>query len=279
VAATVVGLGALAVTAVAGSGPALASLTALVLAAAVLASAPATPSWAVRGVVTWALVATGAVGGLGWLAHRMLVTPLSATELAVSGAAWSLALLALMPLRGHTRGWVGSRAGRATAAGEDPGPGPVGSPHRAALWLAALGVAGTVAVVVSSGGLGPTQTRPTQAGPSGSASADSSSPDGRSATASPSSASAAGHPSPGTSDGDREKGRGQGPTTTGRTSSPTTEGGAGPSSEAPSATATPTPMPEEDSEAEPTKPVKTPGYAKEKPNRPSDAPSPGPKLP
>jgi len=283
VAATVVGLGALVVTAVAGSGPPLASVTALVLAGAVLASAPAASTWAVRGVVTWALITTGAVAFLGWLAHRMLVAPVSATELAVGGAAWSLASLALIRLRGHVRGWAASRASGSTAMDSVTGPGPVGSQRRAVLWLAALGAASTVAVVVSTGGLGPTQARPTQAGQSGSAATDPAPSDGRSSGASPSSAT--GQTRLETSDGAGESGGGRGLTATRRTSAPTSEGGARPSTDAPpatattSATATISATPAEQPEAEPTSPVKTPGYAKEKPNRPADAPSPGPKLP
>jgi hypothetical protein len=288
VASTLVGLAALATAEVAGGGALAASVTALVLGGSVPAAAPAGRTWAVRGVVTWALLVVAAVGFLGWLGHRLLTSPLSATEVTVAGAAWSMAALAMVPLQRHARAWIGSRAARPVGALDEADPRDKGANRRPLLSLAVLVAAVGVAVAVATGDLGVTPSRPVEAGQSGSPDVDrgrastgtSTGPASPSTAATeraddgrPSGASGADQERPGSDAGD-EQGGDSG--TTGPTS-----GGAGAGGSAtPAPTSTATAQPTTSPEADPSESAKTPGYAKEKPNRPPGAPSPGgPKLP
>lgn len=288
VASTLVGLAALATAAVAGAGALAASVTAVVLGGSVLASAPAGRTWAVRGVVTWALLVVAAVGFLGWLGHRLLTSPLSATEVTVAGAAWSMAALAMVPLQRHARAWIGSRAARPVGVVDDSRSGSTGAKRRALLSLAALVAAVGVAVAVASGDLGVNPSPPVEAGQSGSPDVDrgQASPGTSTGPSSPSSAATdradGGHPS-GASSVDQESSGPDAGDEPGGDSGTTgsTSGGAGRgASTTPAPTSTATAQPTTSPEADPSESAKTPGYAKEKPNRPPDAPSPGgPKLP
>jgi len=288
VASTFVGLAALATAAVAGAGALAASVTAVVLGGSVPAAAPAGRTWAVRGVVAWALLVVAAVGFLAWLGQRLLTSTLSATEVAVAGAAWSMAALATVPLQRHARAWIGSRAARSVGTLDDAGSGSTGANRWPLLSLAVLVAAVAVAVAVASGDLGVSPSRPVEAGQSGSPDVDR---DGASTgtstgpTSPPSAAadradggipagpSGADRESPGSDAGDE---RGSDPGTTG----PTSGGAGGGASTTPAPTSTATAQPSTSPEADPSESAKTPGYAKEKPHRPPDAPSPGgPKLP
>jgi hypothetical protein len=142
VAATLVGLAALAPAAVAGAGPVVASVTAVVLAGSVLAWAQVGRAWAVRGVVTWALLSAAAVGFLGWLAHGMLVSPLSTTELTVGAAAWSLAVLTLLPLQGRLRLWIAGPDARRPTTRSVSGPPFFRRSHWPHWWLPVRGCRG-----------------------------------------------------------------------------------------------------------------------------------------
>jgi hypothetical protein len=288
VASTLVGLAALAPAAVVGSGALAASVTALVLGGSVLASAPAGRNWAVRGVVTWALLVVAAVGFLGWLGHRLLVSPLSATEVTVAGAAWSMAALAMVPLHGHARAWIGSRAARPVGARDDAGSESTGADRRPLLSLAVLLAAAGVAVAVASGDLGVTPSRPLEAGKSGSPDADRGHASTGTSTGPTSPSSAAtdradnGLPSGASSEDQEGPGsdRGDEPGSDSGTTGPTSGGAGRAASTTPTPTSTSTSQPTTSPAADPSESVKTPGYAKEKPNRPSDAPSRGgPKLP
>lgn len=282
VASTVVGLAALTTAAVAGAGALAASVTALLLGGSVLAWAPAGRTWAVRGVVTWALLVVAAVGFLGWLGHRLLASSLSATEVAVAGAAWSVAALAMVPLQGHARAWIGSRAARPSGLPEDDGPG---GNRRPLLSLAVLVAAGGVAVAVASGDLGLTPSRPGEAGQSGSPDVERghASPGTSTGATSPSSAAtdgADGGSPDGASSADQESPGADVPGGDLGTTGPTSSGAGGGASTTPAPTSTATAQSTTSPVGDPSKSVKTPGYAKEKPNRPPDAPSPGgPKLP
>lgn len=280
VASTLVGLAALATAAVTGASAPAASVTALVLGGSVLALAPAGRTWAVRGVVTWALLVVAAVGFLGWLGHRLLTSPLSATEVTVAGAAWSLSALAMVPLQGHARAWIGSRAARPVVALDNSGSGGTGVNRRPLLALAVLVAAGGLAVAVGSGDLGLRPSRPVEAGQSGSPDVDRGHASTGTSTeaTSPSSAGTEqaddGSPS-GASSTDQEN-----PGSDAGTTGPTTGGAGGAASTTSAPTSTATAQPTTSPETGPSESAKTPGYAKEKPNRPPDAPSPGgPKLP
>jgi hypothetical protein len=163
-AATLVGLASLMVVAQAGGEVPTASAVAVVLAGSVLVWAPLTRLWAVRGVVVWALLVSGAVGFLGWLAHTLATSSLSAAELLAGGAVWLLLLLVLARLQRYVRAALAGRAGLL------PGASTASTPLvRPAVSLAALLAASGVVVAVASGDGGPVQEgRPPEAGLPGS---------------------------------------------------------------------------------------------------------------
>ncbi len=111
IAASVVGLAALGVAALLGAGPAAALSVAGILAGAVLAWSPMAGSWAVRGVVAWALLFAGALAVLGWLVEQMLASSMSPTELVISGVAWGFLLLSLSRVQRYARDLIGAHAG------------------------------------------------------------------------------------------------------------------------------------------------------------------------
>jgi len=159
VAATAVGLAALGVAALVGGDPVPSVVTAAVLTGAVLAWAPQGRSWAVRGVVAWALLTVGAAAFLGWLLHRILTSSLSTGAELLAGAAWVVMVLALFRLRTAARGLVAARA-ETSAVGAVTAPGW----GRQLVPLAALVTSAAVAVGVTALGADDAEP-PAQAGP------------------------------------------------------------------------------------------------------------------
>jgi hypothetical protein len=163
-AAILVGLASLIVVAQVGGDPLTAALIAVVLAGSVLVWAPLTRSWAVRGVVVWAILVSGAVGLLGWLAHSLAASSPSAAAWLLGGTLWLLLLLALARLQRYARAAIAGQAGLLPGASATPTP-----LLRPAVSLAALLAASGVVVAIASGNGGPVQEgRPPQAGLPGS---------------------------------------------------------------------------------------------------------------
>jgi hypothetical protein len=141
-----------------------AALVAVVLAGSVLVWAPLTRAWAVRGVVVWALLVSGAVGLLGWFAHSLATSSLSAAEWLLGCVGWLLLALVLARSQRYVRAALTGRAGLSPSASAAPTP-----LLRPAVSLAALFAASSVVVAVASGDGGPAQEgRPPQAGLPGS---------------------------------------------------------------------------------------------------------------
>lgn len=165
VAATVVGLAALATAAVLGAEAVPALAVAVVLAVSVLVWAPLSRSWAVRGVVVWALLVMAVLGFMAWLAQQIWVSSLSTTERVVSVAGWLLLLLAVTRVQHYVRPVIGAQAGLV--------PGEAVAQHipilRPVLSLVALLAASGVVVAVTTDDTGPTnEGRSPQAGLTGS---------------------------------------------------------------------------------------------------------------
>ncbi len=151
VAATVVGLAALATAAVLGADAVPALAVAVVLAVSVLVWAPLSRSWAVRGVVVWALLVMAVLGFMAWLAQQIWVSSLSTTERVVSVAGWLLLLLAVTRVQHYVRPVIGAQAGLV--------PGEAVAQHipilRPVLSLVALLAASGVVVAVTTDDTGP----------------------------------------------------------------------------------------------------------------------------
>jgi hypothetical protein len=165
VAATLVGLAALATTALLDADPVPALAVAVVLAISVLVWSPLSRSWAVRGVVVWALLVSGVLGFMAWLAQQIWVTTLSAGERLVSVAGWLLLLLAITRVQHYVRPVIGAQAGLV--------PGEAVAQHipilRPVLSLVALLAASGVVVAVTTDDDGPAgDDRSPQAGLTGS---------------------------------------------------------------------------------------------------------------
>ena len=111
VAATVVGLAALATAAVLGADAVPALAVAVVLSVSVLVWAPLSRSWAVRGVVVWALLVMAVLGFMAWLAQQIWVSSLSPAERRGLGWTAAAALLCAAPVH------AADPAGDAWAAG------------------------------------------------------------------------------------------------------------------------------------------------------------------
>jgi hypothetical protein len=159
-AATLVGLASLLVVALAGGGVLAASVVAVVLAGSVLVWAPLSHTWAVRGVVVWALVVSGAAGLMGWFAYTFATSGPSALEWVLGGAAWLLLLLVLARLQRLVRRLIAGRSGLVADAATRHTP-----LLRPALSLAALLATSGVVVAVASGNGGPAEeARTPQAG-------------------------------------------------------------------------------------------------------------------
>jgi hypothetical protein len=268
-AATLLGLAALAVNALIGSGPAPAVVVAGVVAGAVGLNDRLHRSWTVRGLVAWTLVAVAGVGLVGWLLHRTLVSPASAPALMTAGVAWLVLLYVLVSLRAPLRARVERMAVRDAGAAPEVA-GPRGPLVRAA---AALVAAGLVAAVTAPERASEPDRVPSQAGrtstplPTDSSSSSTTPPGGTTTTtpagAAKSGAGSAPRPAGGVEHPDDESGaRGTTPRTTSTAAVP-----------APSGTPS---TAEASSTADPVQATKTPGYVKNSAKRPPGVPSPTP---
>lgn len=161
VAATFVGLAGLAVAALLDAEPLEALIVAAVLGGSVLAWAPLSTSWAVRGVVMWALLVDAAVALIGWLVQQLADTSMDAAQLVVAGAVGLLLLVVLARGQQYARNLIGAQAGLIAGAGR--GHIPI---LRPLVSLAALLAAGSVVVAVTNEDTGPEGGGP-QAGRSG----------------------------------------------------------------------------------------------------------------
>jgi hypothetical protein len=159
-AATLVGLASLLVVALAGGGVLAASVVAVVLAGSVLVWAPLSHTWAVRGVVVWALVVSGEAGLMAWFAYTFATSGPSALEWVLGGAVWLLLLLVLARLLRLVRRLIAGRSGLVAHAATRHTP-----LLRPALSLAALLATSGVVVAVASGNGGTAEeARTPQAG-------------------------------------------------------------------------------------------------------------------
>jgi hypothetical protein len=250
-----VSLGGLGTTALMHAGPAVASLVAALLAASFLAWWPLSRSWAVRGVVVWGLLVASTGGLVGWLAQRVVGAAGSLTELLLGSCGWLALVLALAGLHGHVKERVARRALRHTST-------PRESPHSPPTpWLmATLALAGLTVVLAVSG---PDLTEGWRSPLAGGTSTDR-----------PSRTPAAAHPSPTATTGPgthqrRLPGGSRPPTSSERAAGSRT--GAGTPAPTPTATAVAQAPPS----SQPPTASKTPGYAKDNPNRPEHAGPPG----
>jgi hypothetical protein len=268
VAATLLGLAALGVSALIGAGPVPALVAAGVVAGAVGLNDRLHRSWAVRGLVVWTLVVVAGVGLVSWLLHRTLVSPASAPALMIAGVAWLVLLYVLVSLRAPIRTRVEALAVRdAPSTPADSGPG--GPLVRAAAALVAAGLVGAVTVpaLPSVPDRAPSQAGRTSTPLPSDSPSSSTTPSGGSTTSSPDAATAsdAGPTLP--AGGADEPADGSGATdTTGDAAS----GTAAPRSSAAPSTA------DASATAHPAQATKTPGYVKNSAKRPSGVPLPTP---
>jgi hypothetical protein len=131
----------------------------------VLVWAPLTRTWAVRGVVVWALLVSGAAGLMGWFAYTLATSSPSAPEWLLGGGAWLLLLAGLARLQRPVRRLIAGRSGIVPDAATRHTP-----LLRPAVSLAALLAASGVVVAVAAGNGDPVQeARPPQAGLPGTA--------------------------------------------------------------------------------------------------------------
>lgn len=260
VAATVVGLGALGVSALMGVGPFPGLLVGSLLAGSVLAWSRRLRTWEIRGIVAWAMSSTGVVAFVGWVAERIASTSVTAVDRVVGGAAWLVLLFAVVRLGSFARGRLAGLAVRGEALDEQPER--TGLPLPATLALVAS--AGVVAAV--AGGPWPGHAPSPVAGTSSGAADGTSRSGGPSPeatmVATRSASGAAGSPTATATSG---ASGGAGPT--GEPGDPTTTTSATPTDvQGPTVSSTP----------ESSQGTKTPGYEKDNPNRPSHASTPGP---
>lgn len=323
VAATVVALASLGIAALLTADAVSAGVVAIVLAGSVLVWGPLSSSWAVRGVVMWALLVSAALGLLGWLVQQMVGGSISGVEVTFTVGASLLLLVALWRGQGVARDYIGAQAGL--------GPRSVVRQHlpllRPLAGLAVLLAAGGSVLAVTSDHTGRIEQGAPRAGGTGPAS-----PLPQPSTASTPtvsrSPSTAGVPLPPRADAPAGPGRGDRPAEAvlrpslalGESVRTLSATGA-PSAAHPSHAATPTrvvgphlvttprrggsprdgrnsdrqqpsggstalpeptpvtrttpPVASTPPTPEPVRPLRTPGYAKPKPNRPWGAPSPG----
>jgi hypothetical protein len=276
---TLVAVAALPVAALLGADGLGAVLVAVALGVSVLGAAGGGDRWAVRGIVARGLLLAGTVAALLWFGYLVLDTPTSAPSGGVLGGLWGLTAWGAYRLRRPVERWLGARAD-AVENREPSAVAFVGPPLLRRTGIA-LAVFILPAAAIAGGRSAPDPAPPaSRAGPEdpatpGTARSTGSTGEG----SSPSVPGASGTPVR-TADGPTPTGaltRGATPrprdTASSALPSPTVTG-TGLPSESPSPTdgglpsllPMPTGWPEES---------KTPGYAKEKPNRPSDAPSPG----
>jgi hypothetical protein len=249
--AALVCLGSLATGAALGAERVVVALVTTFLTLSVLARWRFEPSWAVRGVLVWSLLASGTFGLLAWLAQRIVGSSSSASGLGVGSAAWLVLLLAAWRTRGYVRELVASRAVRDATRTPEATPRPLP-------WLVVTLLAGGVAL-----GSALTLPVPSQVPAPSRAEHLSSDRSTRPASTSPSGASpsADGRTTQGSSHG--------GPSRADRAvqQQSTSRPGQGAGRADGGPPASPSPVP--------TTATKTPGYAKDHPNRPEGAPSPG----
>ena len=248
-----------------GAGVVVAVLNGLVLGGSVVACARGAAAWAVRGVVAWALLVTAVLGFLGWLADRLVGGSASGTPVALGAAGWLIAALAVKRGAPYARARVAARARRDghDAAGLD-------ARKRPALSLLAAPVGLTVALAVTF----------SSASAPGDGSAEADRRGGH--TAGPSDRPADGSPNDAPKRA-RDAGAGLNPGAggSGTTGSSHRSGSAAGSGSPARANASASPSgsgggaPSAADGSGPGKASPTPGYAKDKPNRPSHAPSPG----
>lgn len=272
VAATLVGLGGLVSAAVLGTGAIAAAVVAAALAGSVLGWARLSTTWAVRGVVLWALLVAASAGFTGWLLYRAVRLSSSTTELLLVLAVWLLFVVALFRLRRCAFDLVAAVAVRGDDLSEDRGSGP----RRPLATLAALVVAGGVAVALTAGGTGsPPGRQDPQAGNTGSSEGSGeASPSDRASTGAPT--ADAGGSAPGATAGAGATSQDGSPDEGSSTDVTGTSGSSTGGSSTPVPTVGVSTSPASPTPTETTVAAKTPGWAKEKPNRPTDAPSPGP---
>ncbi|MGH3363957.1 MAG: hypothetical protein ACRDOW_04445, partial [Nocardioidaceae bacterium] len=180
-AAIIVALGALAVAALLNADPVPATLVAVVLAGSVLAWAPLSSSWAVRGVVMWALLVTGAIGFIGSLVQQLVASSMSLTEVLVTSGVGVVLLFALARGQRYVREGITAQAGLQTGLEGRP-PVPV---LRPLVSLAVLLAASGVVVAVTNNGTEPTGRGP-QAGVSATSAQTTNVPTTSAPTATPS---------------------------------------------------------------------------------------------
>jgi len=261
VAAAAVCLGSLGTTALLGAEPGVSWTVAILLAGSVLARWRLTRTWSARGVVAWALFVTATVGLVAWLAQRVVTDSDSGGEIAVGAAAWAALVVAASRLWSYVRERVADRAVRHVGDHGD------GAPARPVPWWAAVAATAATSVLLAPGGTGwdrhgpapvaghtrtDLSTRPTP----------SLEPSARATRGPTAAGSAHGATRP---DGVSSR--------TGGVDVPTAPtGSAGPPASVAPRT-DPSPRPASGKE------TKTPGWAKDKPNRPTDAPAPGPGRP
>ncbi|HEU4513548.1 MAG TPA: hypothetical protein VFR87_10630 [Nocardioidaceae bacterium] len=289
---TVVAVAALLVAALLGADGPGSVLVAVALGASVLGAARRRNAWAVRGVVTYGLLVAGTVATLLWSGYRVLTPPGSVLSGLLLGGLWGLAAWGAVRLRQSVEGWLGARA-----ALDEPVSGyvdedtvdmaPVGAasvtPSGRRPLLRRTGVALAAFVLPAAGVAAVAGGRPAPdpAPPAPRAGAEDA---GR-----PSHAGGTGSQS--TSPWSSATGAATTPTRS--TGGPTLTGAPGPRGGEASAVPTPSDTTVWDVPTERPSPTesglptviplptgwpdesRTPGYAKEKPNRPSDAPSPG----
>lgn len=252
--AAVVGLGGALCAGAQGAGWVGAGVAALSLTAAVVVQARRTPSWLLPGVVTWAMVVTATLAGLAWLALQVVDVG-DATATVGGAVAWLLLTVAVTRIGPYARGRVALRSqrDRQSVDQEAATPPPLG-------WLVTGAASVSLVLAFAVGAAVAPDEEPSQA-----ADEDASSGGGEVLPPTPlpsSSPVPEGHaatPSAGGTSGART--REEESVTPAPEPTATTD-----ATESTTPTPTPTPTPE---------PTKTPGYAKDKPNRPSDAPTPG----
>jgi hypothetical protein len=222
---------------------------ALVLGGGVVVQAKRSGSWRMLAVVAWVLLVTATVASIAWLGLQVLgVADIAAT---LGGAvAWLVLGLAVTRIRPHAREMVARSSRREPVAAE---PATAGAPVG---WL--VTGAASLALVLAFGvgaALAPDE-QPSQA-----AEEDGPSPSrpGADPQGSPSASPSPDRPSTAPTETGTPGGRATG----GAATSPATEAATVQQED----TASPEP--------EQPQPTKTPGYAKDKPNRPTDAPTPG----
>lgn len=241
-----------------GAGPVAAMVVAVVLAGSMLAwSGLDGGSWAVRGVVVWALAVTVAAGLLGWVGHRVLDST-SAVGTAVGGVAWVVLLLSMTRLGRYFRERIGERARREVSDAAERQPRPLAA---ALALLAASGVAVAVIAV-------PADSPSAQAGRGGPGDEAGLSKTGAAeGSTGPDVSTGTGSATPTPAPGRTASRRGERPAASGQTADRSGSTSTAPTPSSPSPTGPPA--------QDPTDPDKTPGYLKDKPNRPDKAPSPG----